>query len=633
MRKDKEKYSTFVCVQSFLVYRMKRRLIQFITTYFLFVFIFILQKPIFMAYYHTLYNKVSWIEWFNVIWHGLPLDLSLAGYLTAIPGLLLIASAWTDSGVIRNIRKYYFLFTSILLSCIFVGDLGLYGYWGFRLDTTPLFYFFSSPKDAIASVSVWVVLGGVLAMAVYAAFLYFLFSFVLNNAKRPLKIPYRRLNVSGVLLLATGLLFIPIRGGFSASTMNLGKVYFSADQKLNHAAINPSFSLMDSFSRQADFDKQYRFMDAAKADALFSEMIDKPVTATDSIPQLFTTERPNILLIVLESFSSHLMETLGGEPGVAVNMDKFAKEGVLFTHFFANSFRTDRGLVSILSGYPAQPTTSIMKYTRKTQNLPSIPASLKEAGYDLQYYYGGDADFTNMRSYLVSTGMEDIISDKDFPVSERLSKWGAHDDVVFNRLIDDLKTKPQKEPFFKVMQTSSSHEPFEVPYQKLANKRLNAFAYTDSCTGDFIRRFKETPLWENTVVILVPDHLGAYPEDINNLSSDRYKIPLIFIGGAVKKPEQIETYGSQTDIAATLLGQLGLPHEEFTFSKNLLNPASPHFAFFTFPNAFGMVTPDNEVVFNCESNAIAVDDGMHKGENLDKGKAYLQKLYDDLAKR
>ena len=274
-----------------------------------------------------------------------------------------------------------------------------------------------------------------------------------------------------------------------------------------------------------------------------------------------------------------------------------------------------------------------MKYTRKTQNLPSIPASLKEAGYDLQYYYGGDADFTNMRSYLVSTGMEDIISDKDFPVSERLSKWGAHDDVVFNRLIDDLKTKPQKEPFFKVMQTSSSHEPFEVPYQKLANKRLNAFAYTDSCTGDFIRRFKETPLWENTVVILVPDHLGAYPEDINNLSSDRYKIPLIFIGGAVKKPEQIETYGSQTDIAATLLGQLGLPHEEFTFSKNLLNPASPHFAFFTFPNAFGMVTPDNEVVFNCESNAIAVDDGMHKGENLDKGKAYLQKLYDDLAKR
>ena len=610
---------------------MKRRLIQFVTTYFLFVFIFILQKPAFMAYYHTLYDKVSWTEWFSVMWHGLPLDFSMAGYLTIIPGLLLIASAWTDSKKLQQIRRIYIIIVSILLSCIFISDLGLYGYWGFRLDTTPLFYFFSSPKDALASVSIWIVLGGILGMVVYAALLYFLLSFILNNAKRPLKIPFRRVSVSGVLLLATALLFIPIRGGFSVATMNLGKVFFSANQKLNHAAINPCFSLMDSFSRQVAFGKQYRFLPAEEADHLFAELIDKPVT--DSIPQLFNTEHPNIIMIVLESFSSHLMETLGGEPGIAVNMDKFANEGILFTHFYANSFRTDRGLVSIISGYPAQPTTSIMKYTRKTQSLPSIPASLKKAGYDLPYYYGGDADFTNMRSFLVSTGIEDIISEDDFPVSERLSKWGAHDHIVFNRMITDLKTKPQKEPFFKILQTSSSHEPFEVPYSKLSNARLNAFAYTDSCTGDFVRQLKETPLWKNTVVILVPDHLGVYPEDINNLSPARYTIPLILTGGAVREPRQITTYGSQIDIAATLLAQLGLPHDEFTFSKNMLNPDSPHFAFFTFPNAFGMVTPDNAVVFDCESNSVVLDEGTHKGENLDKGKTYLQKLYDDIAKR
>ena len=570
-----------------------------------------------MAYYYTLYNKVSWTDWFSVIGHGLPLDLSLAGYLTILPGLLLIASAWTDS--------------RILLSCIFISDLGLYGYWGFRLDTTPLFYFFSSPKDALASVSLWVVAGGILAMAVYAVLLYFVFSWILVNEKRPLKIPYRRLSVSGVLLLATGLLFIPIRGGFSVSTMNLGRVFFSADQRLNHAAINPAFSLLDSFSRQADFDKQYRFMPAEEADILFSELTDKPVT--DSIPRLFNTERPNIIMIILESFSSHLMETLGGEPGIAVNMDEFAKEGILFTHFYANSFRTDRGLVSIISGYPAQPTTSIMKYTRKTQSLPSIPASLKKAGYDLQYYYGGDADFTNMRSYLVSTGIEKIVSQNDFPVSERLSKWGVHDHILFHRILTDLKTEPQQEPFFKILQTSSSHEPFEVPYSKLSNAKLNAFAYTDSCAGDFVRQLKETPLWKNSVVLFVPDHLGVYPESIDHLSPERYTIPLILTGGAVKEPQRITAYGSQIDIAATLLAQLGLPHDDFTFSKNILNPSSPHFAFFTFPNIFGMVTADNEVVFNCESNTVAMDEGTHQGENLNKGKAYLQKLYDDLAKR
>lgn len=584
-----------------------------------------------MACYYTLYNKVSWTEWFSVIGHGLPLDLSLAGYLTLIPGLLLIASAWTGSRILQWIRRIYFAFISILLSCIFISDLGLYGYWGFRLDTTPLFYFFSSPKDALASVSVWVVLGGILAMAIYAALLYYLFSQILLNEKRPLKIPYRRLSVSVTLLLATGLLIIPIRGGFSVSTMNLGKVFFSANQRLNHAAINPAFSLMDSYARQVDFDKQYRFLPPEEADRLFAELTDQPVT--DSIPRLFRTERPNIILVILESFSSHLMKTLGGKADVAVNMDEIADEGILFTHFYANSFRTDRGLVSIISGYPAQPTTSIMKYTRKTQSLPSIPASLKKAGYDLQYYYGGDADFTNMRSYLVSTGIEKIVSQDDFPVSERLSKWGVYDEVLFNRLTGDLKGQPQQEPFLKIVQTSSSHEPFEVPYSKLDNAKLNAFAYTDSCAGDFVRQLKETPLWENTVVIFVPDHLGVYPEDMDNLSPERYMIPLIMTGGAIKEPQKIETYGSQIDIAATLLAQLGLPHDEFTFSKNLLNPASPHFAFFTFPNIFGMVTPDNEVVFNNESNAVVLDEGTNQGENLNKGKAYLQKLYDDLAKR
>lgn len=584
-----------------------------------------------MACYYTLYNKVSWTEWFSVIGHGLPLDLSLAGYLTLIPGLLLIASAWTGSRILQWIRRIYFAFISILLSCIFISDLGLYGYWGFRLDTTPLFYFFSSPKDALASVSVWVVLGGILAMAIYAALLYYLFSQILLNEKRPLKIPYRRLSVSVTLLLATGLLIIPIRGGFSVSTMNLGKVFFSANQRLNHAAINPAFSLMDSYARQVDFDKQYRFLPPEEADRLFTELTDQPVT--DSIPGLLRTERPNIILVILESFSSHLMKTLGGKADVAVNMDEIADEGILFTHFYANSFRTDRGLVSIISGYPAQPTTSIMKYTRKTQSLPSIPASLKKAGYDLQYYYGGDADFTNMRSYLVSTGIEKIVSQDDFPVSERLSKWGVYDEVLFNRLTGDLKGQPQQEPFLKIVQTSSSHEPFEVPYSKLDNAKLNAFAYTDSCAGDFVRQLKKTPLWENTVVIFVPDHLGVYPEDMNNLSPERYMIPLIMTGGAIKEPQKIETYGSQIDIAATLLAQLGLPHDEFTFSKNLLNPASPHFAFFTFPNIFGMVTPDNEVVFNNESNAVVLDEGTNQGENLNKGKAYLQKLYDDLAKR
>ena len=454
--------------------------------------------------------------------------------------------------------------------------------------------------------------------------------------------------------------------------MNTGKVFFSTDMRLNHAALNPAFNLMESLSKQKDFAHQYRFMDDAEATAIFDTLVDK---GDGGVSVNIQRPKVNVLFIILESFSSRLMTSLGGEPDVAVNLDALAQEGILFTNFYANSFRTDRGLVSILSGYPAQPTTSLMKYPRKTQNLPGIARSLKQAGYEATYYYGGDADFTNMRSYLMAQGFDQIISDVDFPVSERLSKWGAHDEVVFNRLLEDLKTeakftnsssKLEEMPigqesvstsngqrsmvngqrsmvngqrsmvngqWFKVLQTSSSHEPFEVPYHRLDNERLNAFAYTDDCIGRFIQAFKQLPQWEQTLVVLVPDHLGAYPENISNFTPERYQIPLIMIGGAVKEPQVIDTIGSQQDIAATLLAMLGLPHDEFTFSKDMLNPSNPHFAFFTVPDAFGMVTDDNTLIFDNQAGKTVWDEGIRPGANLSKGQAYLQKLYDDIAKR
>lgn len=608
---------------------MKDRLKAFIKTYLLFVLVFVLQKPAFVMYYRVLPEEGAVTAFVNVILHGLKLDAALAGYLTALPALLLIISVFINGKWLLKVAKVYFGLVSLLLSAIFVVDLGLYEYWGFRLDATPLFYFFSSPKDALASVETPTVIGGILAFVVYAALLYIVFAYCL--LRKPLARDCRKALTAAVLLLLTALLFLPIRGGFTVSTMNVGKVYFSSDMRLNHAATNPAFSLMESLSKQKDFGSQYRFMSEAEADSLFSQMTK--VSSVDAIDSLLTTGRPDILMVIMESFSSHLMTELDGEPDIAPNLDSISREGVLFTNFYANSFRTDRGLVSVLGGYPAQPTTSIMKYPRKTQSLPAIASTLTDNGYLAEYYYGGDADFTNMRSYLMASGFEKIVSDVDFPVSKRLSKWGVHDDELFSRLYDDLKTDTVRQSRkFRVVQTSSSHEPFEVPYRRLANDRLNAFAFTDSVIGDFIRRFKALPQWQNTLVILVPDHLGAYPENIDNLTPDRYRIPLVFTGGAVKAPRRIDTYGSQHDIAATLLSQLGISHVDFVFSKDLLDADAPHFAFFTVPDAMGIADSCGTVIYDNVSSHTAFAEGDTTGMQS-RAEAYLQKLYDDLSKR
>ena len=604
---------------------MKSRLLSLLRLYVYWLVVFVLQKPLFMAWYAGMYRERGPLDWLSVAWHGLPLDFSLAGYLTIVPALLMVISIWTRHRILDTLMRVWLALGALLVVLAFLVNVGLYEYWGFPLDSTPLFYFLSSPRDAFASVSAWYVVLAAVAWVALSTLVYLGARWVVGTHWLH-RVGSNRIVATLALLLALGVLVIPIRGGITVSTMNTGKVYFSDDQRMNHAAVNPLFSVMESLSHQEDFGSQYRFFEPAKANQLFAELSRKGGGKTT---KLLNTDRPDIYIVILESFSSKLMASLGGEKDVAVDLDRLGQEGVLFTHFYANSFRTDRGLVSILSGFPAQPTTSLMKYPRKTAHLPSITNELRKVGYGAKYYYGGDADFTNMRSYLVSQGFNVIVSDVDFAVSDRLSKWGVPDHLVFERLLADLRDDHSNKPMLRVIQTSSSHEPFDVPYQRLQDERLNAFAYTDDCVGRFVDSLRQTPNWSKTLVILVPDHLGCYPRNISNLVPERYEIPLIMVGGAVAESRRVDVIGSQHDLAATLLAQLGIDHHQFTFSKDMLDETSPHFAFFTVPDAFGFVTTENRIIFDNKSERVVWDDGGKK-VNFEQGKAYLQKLYDQI---
>ncbi|MCR5130392.1 MAG: LTA synthase family protein [Prevotella sp.] len=594
------------------------------------VVVFLVQKPLFMLWYHGLYADCGATDYLSVMLHGLQLDMSMAGYLVSLPLLLVLVSVWKPFRALRGIARFWLAASACLVAFSFLLNIILYEYWGFPLDSTPLFYFFSSPKDAFASMGIGGIIIGIVAWLLVSVLFYegACLAFGLKSfCKNKLPLLPTQLLTSLLLLILCGLTFLVIRGGFSVSSMNTGRVYFSEQPAINHAAVNPLFSLMESLSHENDFASQYRFMDDAKATQLAARLTPKGNGPSE---MLLKNQRPDIYIIILESFSSKLMKTLGGN-GVATELDTLAQQGILFTHFYANSFRTDRGLVSILSGYPAQPTMSLMKYPRKTQSLSSVPAVLKKNGYQLRYYYGGDADFTNMRSYLIGQGIEDIISDVSFPVKDRLSKWGVHDHILFQRVAEDAAKENSKSPLLRIVQTSSSHEPFEVPYHKLSDERLNAFAYTDSCVGGFIRQLQASARWQNTLVVFVPDHLGAYPKDIKNTDFSRYEIPLIMVGGAIAVPRQISTIGSQQDIAATLLAQLGLSHDDFPFSKDLMDSTIPHFAFFAVPDAFGLVTNEQRFIYDNKSARVVAGKADDNDTLLQMGKAYLQIIYDDIA--
>lgn len=612
---------------------MKQRIQTIILLYLFFVFFFVIQKPLFMLYHLKLFADTGITDWLAVMWHGLPLDFSMSGYLTALPLLTLIVSVGVNGRWYSYFLNGYTFLISLLLSIIFICDLELYRYWGFRIDSTPLFYL-ASPADAAASVPT---LARVLIpVAVIVCFLLIWWPLhQLAATTRKWTAVRHKFAGGGLLVLIAGLLFVAIRGGFSVSTMNIGKVYFSNRLPLNHAAINPAFSLLSSLAREQQFGKQYRYVDSSEADRIFEPLSGSGTPAADAPADSarYIKERPNIIVIGLESFTGNAVEAVGGKPGVTPHLNRLAGEGLLFTRFYANSFRTDRGLVSIWSGYPAQPTTSIMKYPAKSQNLPSLSKTLSGQGYDLEWIYGGDADFTNMRSYFRSAGFDRIISDQDFPLGERLSKWGANDEVTFEKLYRQMEGESHR-PYLKFLMTLSSHEPFEVPLHKFSDKYLNSVAYTDSCLGLFVDRLKAGNLWDNTLLILIPDHGFRYPDSVANHAPERYHIPMIWTGGALLRKGIVSTLSSQIDLPATLLNQLGYAHDDFPFSKNIFGrPDSTAFAFYTFKNGFGFIDEKGTAVYDCDADKILYSDSEPDAEEVLKGKVFLQKLYDDLDKR
>ena len=608
---------------------MKKRIAYISLYFFTVLLIFILQKPLFMLYNGSIEKGFGFADYMQVMVHGASLDAATAGYLTAFPFLLVLISIWFRKFPLKKILYGYYILAAALISIIFVVDMALYTFWGFKLDAS-VFLYIDSPKEALASVSVGFILLRVLAILLLIA----LNSWVLLKIT-PSVLNATRKRIAGTagMLLLGGVLFTIIRGGVTESTSNIGQVYFSNEPFLNHSAVNPDFSLLSSMGKSQDFASEFNFFDEEKRAALFDGLY--PTTDGDSIIQVLNTKRPNILIILMEGFGGAFVEPLGGLPDVTPHFNRLSKEGIFFTNCYANSFRTDRGTVCTFSGYLGLPTASVMKIPAKSRTLPAIAEGLSKAGYKTDFLYGGDINFTNMKSYLLSTGYQRLTANTDFSLAEQTSNaWGVNDDITFEYLYNQLRNRKEEGPWHTAFLTLSSHEPFEVPYHRLEDKIPNAFAYTDECLGKFIDRLKQTPAWKDLLVICLPDHGFYYPREGSNAMPRFYHIPLLWLGGAVKQPMQVDKIMNQTDLAATLLGQLGLEHTAFTFSRNVLGSDYKYpFAFYSFNNGFSFRDSTGVTVFDNNSGSILFDEPEADESRLDKGKAILQTVYDDLGNR
>lgn len=604
--------------------------------YFIFCTLFfaLVQKPFFGWYNRNVSKeRPRFRDIRQVYGHGLISDFIIASYLTAFP--LLISGIHTilpcfNVGIVLTV---YNVVIALTVALICISDTLLYKYWNYKLDASA-FVYLRSLKGAFASVSTSYIIGA-FTLVIFCAAIFFIGAQWVTATCVPALLSTDWLKWWECVLaflamgVMVGVLFTIVRG-LKIRPNNPSVVYYSKNPFFNHWALNPAYNLIYSLGTKDEFKGKFHFFDDDQCNKIVTDLF--PTHGTPK-RKLLRTDRPNILLIIWESLGAEFVPSLGGKSNVAVNVDRVAADGgILFTRCTAGSFRTDRGLVCLLSGYLGQPTTSVIRYTRKLPNLPALPRRLKDEGYVTTAVHGGELTIMHKSDFYLASGHDTLISQKDISSSAPTCKWGVQDGYMFDYIYNDIMEKTRKgERWFTTFQTLSSHEPFTVPYDRLPDDEVaNAFAYTDHCFGEFVDRIRKTPAWNDLLIICVADH--GYNASKHPASRQEYAhIPILLTGGALAESGRIDTLMSQTDLAATLLGQMNLPHDEFIFSRDVLaDTYQDPFSFHTYNNGF-MFTDErgSTIVDNVSDKAIEGSDP--KREN--RGRAILQKLYEDLANR
>jgi len=600
------------------------------------IIFFELARIIFLLYHHSQASQLSFKTILLTFVYGFRMDLSMSCYLIILPCLFVLFSLLIPFFRKSLPYKIYsgialFLFLTIILS-----DLEIYKEWGYRLDSTVLQYL-SSPKEILASTGHLPVFRILLAFIVVFIGLLFLFNKTINRSIFLLQPKKERNLITAIVITCfIALLIIPIRGGFQMQPMNSTWVYFSSNNFANVSALNAPWNFFqDIMDKERGTKNPYLYLSAPRS----KELVDSLYHSSSAHVQVIDTisGKPNVILIVWESFTKKVVDASIDGKEIIPNFNRLKKEGIYFNNIYASGDRTHKGMSALFSGYPALPNTSIIRFPQKSAKLTLVSNLFKQHGYTNTFFYGGDPNYDNYKSYLLH-GEFDRITDKDlFSSKDKPTEWGALDGAVANYMINDFKN--WKEPFFNCWLTLTSHVPYKIPIDPIfkgndeTTQFLNSIHYTDEVIGNFIENCKKQSWWRSTVIIMTADHGIRFPTTGKVI--DDFKIPMLWLGGAIEKNRglAIDRLASQIDLSATLIKQLGWNTYSFPFSRDITDSTSTPFSFFSNSVSFALVQPENYFIYDVKGNRVKEQQGNITEKDINAGKALQQFIYDDYLKK
>lgn len=603
---------------------------------------FLLCRVIFLIHNANELEKISLFEILAVFWNAVHLDTSTACYFLSITFLLFTLYGFFRKKIFLIFNRFYTGIIIFLFSTIVISELKIYDEWGVKLNIKAI-SFLEHPSEVIDSTPTTFLIFGTIGIGLLTFVGIYLhkkitlehYTFYADNKRK-----WSLNELSGTIVFfftVPFLIGIGIRGGLQQIPIQQSDAYFSKHNVLNLAAVNSGWNLGQSFmeNRMHLKGNPYVYFPIEKAKANTRRLHS---TEKDSTILFLKTNRPNIVMVILEGWSADVVKCLGGYDSVTPGFDALASEGILFDSIYASGGLSDQGMTAIFSGFPALPAgISIIGQPSKYGKLPCIAKELQKVGYKTSFLFGGQLSYGNIKAYMYFNNFDKIIEGKDFDNDIPRGKLCIHDEFVYTRQIEELKG--EKQPFLAALFTGSSHSPYDMPFrQKITwggdeNQYVNSVAYADSCLFDFVQRAKQETWFDNTLFIFVADHSHRSPRGWTPHQPEYRRIPMLFWGNVLKeeyKGYRFKKICSQVDIAATLLNQLGLSAKDFEWSKNLFNPYSPEFAYYETRDGFGFVRSKQYIVYSHTEKKFHYEKVYSQTEKTKmetEGKSYLQTVF------
>jgi len=579
-------------------------------------------------------SGASFGETIQAFWYAIPLDIAIISFMTAISWIILSVQSFYNRKFIDTLHRWFYYIMIVINSMILIGDIGIYPEWKMKLNFKALEYL-TRPEEVLESNPVYKSIFEILLIVGVSAIFIWLFKRFFFQKQFGKK--QSVLAKAVFLSLLPGLIFLGMRGGIQEIPISQSQSYYSQNDVLNDLAVNTTWNLVFSLIHTLEISDENIFeaYPPAEAEKIVRDLHAVPKDTTISI---LNTPKPNILFIILESWSGDLVHALGGRPGLTPRFDSLINDGLFFTHLYSSGNRSQQGLASLLGGFPALPITTLTTTPEKMRQTPTVTRLYNDAGYHSAFYYGGQLRYGNIKAYLLHNQFQTIVEVGDLNLKAKPGKLGYPDGVMFPYLLDRLNES--KQPFFVNFFTLSSHSPYDQPMKDVIkwgdseDPFHNSAYYADSCLGDFMAAAKKQSWYKNTLIVLVADHSHQTYTHRAIHTADYRKIPLLITGGALKKEfvgKKYEKVCSQTDIAATVLKQLGMDATAFPWSKNMFNPYTKEFAYFELIQGYGFIKPQGFISYYHFSNQVlstTLPDSLQQ-EALKDGGAYLQVLFQE----